>query len=294
MAKLGIINTFSATHGSRNKREDRYSIELIIEGPIEGGFVAGVDYDEPIRKLERLIDQLNGNYLDDIVGRATIENIAQFLMSHLINNNVKTLRVYERNDIYIEISKEELDIGSYPIKLEFNLGHSYLLREDPSRAIDHFDKAIEMREDFAEAYNMRGRCYKYLEDFKSALENYQRAIAIDPEFGEAWRNLGNAYLFLEEYERMIPAFDRSIELLPNSALAINNRGYGYSVIGEYEQAICDHKKAVELDPNYAEAHYDLAMALDALGNHEEAKIHFAAAERLKDTGVDTYHNIAMH
>lgn len=294
MALLGIIAEFEANHGSRKICKDRFTIELVINGPIKNGFVAEVDYVNPKNRLNEVISELSGKYLDDIVGRATNENIVQYLMFNLRDLPLHSIKVSEGDGIYVKIPSDEFNAEIYPAQLSYNLGHSFLLREKPEEAKEYFTKAIALNDQFAEAYNLRGRCFKYLDDYHSALSDFLKATEINPEFREAWRNLGNAYLYLERFDEMVTAFDKSIELMPNSPLAINNRGYGYFMKGEYELALKDHEKAVKIDPNYAEAHYDRAMTLKALGRDKEAQEALSESERLKQTAQDTYHDIKMY
>lgn len=294
MALMGLIMEFEAMHGSREMHSDVYTIEVVISGPIQNGFVAGVDYIEPIKRLEQIAGELKGTYLDDIVGRATNENIAQFLMFNLSGLPIHKVRVTESNDRYVEIFSDEFDAGEYPAQLAFNKGYSLLLRGEPKIAKKYFSEAIDMNGDFVEAYNFRGRCFKYMKNFEKALLDFQKAIKIKPDFGEAWRNMGNAYLYLDMHDEMIPAFDRAVELMPKSALAINNRGYGHYVKGDFERALRDHIKAIEIDPNYAEAHYDKAMALKALGKRDLAKEALLESRRLNKSGEDTFHEIKMY
>ena len=294
MALMGLIREFEAMHGSRETRSEVYTIEVVISGPIENGFVAGVDYIEPIKRLEQIADELKDTYLDDIVGRATNENIAQFFMFNLSGLPIHKIRVTESNDRYVELFLDEFDHCAYPSQLAFNKGHSLLLREEPEIAKKYFTEAIERDSDFVEAYNLRGRCSKYMKNFEEALLDFQKAINIKPDFSEAWRNMGNAYLYLDMHDEMIPAFDRAVELMPNSALAINNRGYGYYVKGDFYLALRDHMKAVEIDQNYAEAHSDKAMALKALGKKELAKEALLESRRLRKSGEDTFHGIKIY
>ncbi|MFH0701024.1 MAG: tetratricopeptide repeat protein [Candidatus Woesearchaeota archaeon] len=294
MALLGIVAKFEAIHGSREKHKNKFTIEVVMDGKIENGFVAGIDSLHPRKKLERIVDQLKEKYLDDILGRATDENIAQYFLYEMRTFPLSSIKVSEQDGTYVIIPREEMDIKNYPSQLQYNLGHSFLLREDPGKAKEHLDKAIELNPNFSQAYNLRGRCFKYLNDYDSALADYLKTIALDDNFGEAWRNAGNAYLYLKKFEEMIPAFDRSIDLMPNSALAFNNRGYGYFVMRQFRLALLDHEKAIQIDPNYAEAHYDKAMALKSLGKVKQAERALAKSLHLKDTGRDTYHGIKMY
>lgn len=294
MAKLGIIANFEANHGSKKIRKDKFTIELIINGTIKNGFVAEQDYVKPKIKLNELIKELSEKYLDDIVGRATNENIAKYVMFNLRNLCPQSIKIYENKDIYVEITLEDFDLETYPSELEYALGHSFLLRENPKKAEEHLTKAISLNPLFAEAYNLRGRCFKYMNNFERALADFIHTVNINPYFGEAWRNLGNTYLYLGKFKEMTSAFDKSVELMPNSALAINNRGYSHFLNKNYALALSDHERAITIDPNYAEAHYDKAMALKALGRDKEAQETLLIFETLKKNGEDTYHEIKMY
>src|SRR3989344_2081999 len=294
MALLEIIKKFIASHGSRMLRTNEFKVGITLEGKIINGFVGGVDYDEPKKCLERVLSSLENQYLDDIVGRATNENIAQYIFYQIKEVALHFLLVSEGEEQAVTIFQSDINFEDYPSQLHLNKGHSLLLRKKLDLAIEELDKAIELKRDFVEAYNLRGRCKKYLNRYDLALPDFLKAIEINPKFGEAYRNLGNAYYYLGKLDLAIPAFTKAIELMPNSALSFNNRGFAYFAIEEFELALKDHEKAVLIDPNYAEAHYDRSMALRKLGRKEEAEESLTESERLKQTGKDTYHDIKIY
>lgn len=294
MALLGIVKKFNSSHGSREIRTDDFTVEMILKGEISNGFVGGVDYVRPKKKLENIVSSLNGQYLDDIVGRATNENIATYILYELRDTPLDSLKVYEGNEQYAQVFSSEFDAGGYPAQLYFNKAQSLLFREMPEAAISKLDEAISLKEAFPDAYNLRGRCYKYLNKYDVALPDYLKAIELSPEFGEAYRNLGNAYYYLDMDDLMIAAFTKAVELLPDSALAYNNRGYAYQKLKIFDLALTDHNKAIELDPNYAEAYKDRADAYAALGNEVLAEKDRVKLNELISSKMDTYHGIVMY
>jgi tetratricopeptide (TPR) repeat protein len=294
MALLGIIGEFEASHGSRSLRTHEFTVEITLEGEINNGFVGEVDYDKPKKDLERVLSSLNEQYLDDIVGRATNENIAQYIFYQLRELSLHSLTVSEGEEQYVRIFPSDINFEDYPAQLHFNKGQSLLLREKTELAIKELDQAVALRGNFAEAYNLRGRCKKYLEGYDSALSDFLKAIEINPEFGEAYRNLGNAYYYLDKLDLMIPAFTKAVELMPNSALAFNNRGFAYQRLQEWELALADHNKAIELNPNYEEAYRDRATAYEALGKKELAMKDLSKAKNLEESGKDTFADVKMY
>ena len=98
MALLEIIKKFIASHGSRMLRTNEFKVGITLEGKIINGFVGGVDYDEPKKCLERVLSSLENQYLDDIVGRATNENIAQYIFYQLRQLSIHSLTVSKGGD----------------------------------------------------------------------------------------------------------------------------------------------------------------------------------------------------
>ncbi len=293
MATLGLIEQFNARHGTKNVRTDNFKVEIGLSGNIINGFVGNIDYTTPKNKLQTILSKLDDSYLDDIVGRATNENIASYIIFMFNHPALDSITVFEGTNTFVQLQQSELNFRDYPAQLHLNKAQSLLLRANPSAAINESTQAINLNDKFTEAYNLRGRCFKYLGFYQLALLDYQRAISLNPEFGEAHRNLGNIYDYLHKDNLMIPTFTKAIELL-QSALTYNNRGYAYQKLGEYKLAIKDHTTAIDLDLNYAEAYSDRASANKAVGNDDLATKDLEKAKELKLTKKDTYLDIKFY
>ncbi len=63
-----------------------------------------------------------------------------------------------------------------------------------SEALNEFRKAVSLRPDFAEAYNMIGFTYRKLGKLSDSLKNYEKALKLRPEFPQAREYLGETYL----------------------------------------------------------------------------------------------------
>jgi len=92
------------------------------------------------------------------------------------------------------------------------------------RAIADYTVAIELKPDYAEAYNDRGFAYYLKGDFPQAISNYTRAIELRPNYPKAFNSRGVAYM-QGGYgvAKSIPDFDRAIELKPDFRYAYINR-----------------------------------------------------------------------
>lgn len=122
---------------------------------------------------------------------------------------------------------------------------------------------------------------------------HTKAIELKPDYAEAYNNRGNAWDDKKHYKRAIVDFDAAIKLNPRHAAAFNNRAISKSNLGDTDGAIADYDAAIKLNPRYTAAFYNRANAkLDhgdkkgAIADYREAlKInpdHKQAADMLKE------------
>ena len=123
-----------------------------------------------------------------------------------------------------------------------------------SGAIEDFTKAIELRPNYAEAYNTRGFASNMLGNYQQALVDCNKAIELKPDFALAYNNRGNAHNELKNYQQAIADFDKAIELNPNNAFVYSSRGRANNALENYQQAFADFYKAIELNPDFAAAY----------------------------------------
>ena len=65
------------------------------------------------------------------------------------------------------------------------------------KAIKNIDKAVDLDESFALAYNTKGYIYEIYGEYENAKECFDRAIELDPYLAVAWYNKGYATFELE-------------------------------------------------------------------------------------------------
>ena len=83
---------------------------------------------------------------------------------------------------------------------------------------------------------------------EKALEDFNRAIEIDPQKAAGYLGRANTLNIMGRYEECLVDYDKTLEIDPKLANAYINRGSAYSHLGEYKKAIADYEKGLELDP----------------------------------------------
>ena len=161
---------------------------------------------------------------------------------------------------------------------------------NPQKAVKEYSSAIELKPDYAEAYNRRGFAYNDLGEHLKAIADYDKAIALKPDYAEAYNNRGYEYSDLGEHLKAIAEFNKAIALKPDYAEAYSNRGCEYSDLGEHLKAIADFNKAIALKPDYAEAYSNRGCEYSDLGEHLKAIADFNKAIALKPDFAECYNN----
>ena len=127
------------------------------------------------------------------------------------------------------------------------------------------------------------------ESLEKAVEYFEKAIELDPEFALAYSGLADTYLLLGSYQIIEPgeanekakaAAVKALEL--DDCVAEAHTSYGQVLRRErdWEGEERHYKRAIELNPNYATAHQWYSTLLAALGRMDEAVHEIRTAEAL--------------
>ncbi|MCK4796405.1 MAG: tetratricopeptide repeat protein [Spirochaetes bacterium] len=155
-----------------------------------------------------------------------------------------------------EEEKEELR-RKYGLKIEadFQRGVAWYHKGEYDKAIEYYNKAIELDPNYTYAYYNRGSAWENKGEYDKAIKDYNKAIELDPNYTYAYHNRGIAWGKKGEYDKAIKDYNKAIELDPNYTSAYNSRGRAWYYKGKYDKAIKDFIKTEELDPNYPFAYF---------------------------------------
>lgn len=120
----------------------------------------------------------------------------------------------------------------------YNRGLVYKISWYDKQAIDDFYKAIELNPNFAvKAYKNCGdihlrRSSEYKIRYERAIQCYNKVIELNPNDTEAYFRRGQAYQGLQQYKKAIKDYDKALELNPNFTYAKNNRDACLKAMGK--------------------------------------------------------------
>lgn len=117
------------------------------------------------------------------------------------------------------------------------------------KGVVHFEKAIQIDENFGPALHALGLEYIELVRYKEAAQLFRRAIKSNFEPGNTYLDLGRCERFLNNFPEALESFRKATEVNPRSHLAWNYLGMEYYFTKQYHEASICLQKACDLNPN---------------------------------------------
>lgn len=153
-------------------------------------------------------------------------------------------------------------------------------------ALSSFQKAIEKKKDYAEAYSNMGLAYKKLKNYPQAEGAFRKAIAINPALDAAKVNLINLLRIMGkdiEHESISTGVRKEHKKVAQgksesrSALELNAIGISYLDKRKYDDAINCFRKALKQDSNKPGIQVNLGLAYYRKGSYKSAVKYFRQA-----------------
>lgn len=112
------------------------------------------------------------------------------------------------------IDSIEQAMGLSPTDVEhYSLGEVLVNQgQDLEGGIASYDRAIEINENYALAYNARGQVRMRLEDWEGARRDFMSAINSDEGYAEPHNNLGQLYQLSGSFDQPIYAYNRALSI----------------------------------------------------------------------------------
>jgi len=146
-------------------------------------------------------------------------------------------------------AEQAAKLSSNPALPLYLRGRAAYDAKEYSDALDAFDKVIQQRPDWPEAYRHRGLSYSHSGQYQRAVADYQKAIELDPNFASAYNDLGSAYMELGQLDLAAHNLEKAIELEPNLISAHENRARLFERKGDLNSEQKELAIILGLSPN---------------------------------------------
>jgi type II secretory pathway predicted ATPase ExeA/tetratricopeptide (TPR) repeat protein len=147
------------------------------------------------------------------------------------------------------------DVGNTGLYAQALVGRAgEIMTTAPAEAEALLVKATEVAPVMVEPHLMLGRRYIRTKNYPKAIDAYQRAIDLDPTASDAFFNLGFIYATTGKFEEAEKAYEKVVALKPAYiAKALFNLAVIQQKLGKREQSITNLKEVVALNPENEKA-----------------------------------------
>ncbi len=237
-------------------------------------------------------DRLNQDFL--AATQYLLEKVAQEpsfsreLLASIYHKRGITYRLLGEFRRAIEDFDRALELSPDDERIYGSRGIAYSFNESYEHALRDFNKALELDPQSSWTYASRGKTYHLLKEYQQALEDFDRALELNPNYSWTYANRGKTYYILKKYQQAIKDYDRAIALGPDYTWAYAKRGETYRLLNEYQRAIADYDQAITLDPNYAWTYAERGRAYRLIREYQQALADYDHALALDEQNAQAY------
>jgi len=148
-----------------------------------------------------------------------------------------------------------------PLKIIFEEATKALSEEDYPRAIDLYEKTIEIYPDFSPTYYYLGLAYRAMgTELEEVVWLFKRATELNPNYAQAYDNLCRCYYALGMFDEAEEAGLAAVKNAPNLVTAHLALGWIYLIAKPQPRDAVYHFEKVLEHSDLAYAHFGLGIA----------------------------------
>jgi tetratricopeptide (TPR) repeat protein len=176
---------------------------------------------------------------------------------------------------------------------EMDLGTAIDQKGRLTEAIPHYQNALRLNPDFADAHNNYGSALMRMGDLTEAAAHYETALRIAPTLAEAHFNYAILCDMQGKTSEAISRYEKAIKFDPDYPGAQYNLANDYLKEGRLPEAALHFREVLEIDPKNASAHLNLANTLVEEGKITESLVQYEAALKSDPSKPLIYYNFGL-
>ncbi len=193
----------------------------------------------------------------------------------------------------IALCQVYLDDNPYAFKVWFRLGNLFRKVRKTEDALDAYDYALVINEDFEEAYICKGEVLMEMESYREALQAFLHALHYSPDHIHVLYHIGDCYENLESFRDAIKYYGMVGRQDPDHVDAWMGIGFCLERSAQYLEAIHYYQKAYNIDDENPDLCLAMAICEYKLGQHYNAYLYLEEAIRLSPNELGIWQDWAQ-
>ena len=144
-----------------------------------------------------------------------------------------------------------------------------LSEKNKNKAIELYNKSIELNPYYVDAFNNRGVVKYELENYKSAIDDYNKAIELDSNYSMAYNNKAFALMKIGELNKALDVVNDALLLNGNEYAYWDTKGEILLNMDNYNEAIRMYTKALSLNNDSEPSLLNRAICYRQLAESEQ-------------------------
>lgn len=121
--------------------------------------------------------------------------------------------------------------------VHISLGNYYKSRGRGDKAIEEYNKVLELDPNHGNAFNMMAYTYLRMRNYEKAIEYFKKYVSVSPGDANPYDSLGEAYFIKGDLEKAIDSYKEALTIKPDFQLSLHNMQYLYALKEDYSGAM---------------------------------------------------------
>lgn len=120
-------------------------------------------------------------------------------------------KAYGEEKYDLIISEHSDKVNDYPAKAVYYVAMAYYMKADDNKVLELMDLSIQKDKTDPDAYFIKGMTFNYMGQFDKAIESFNKAIELDSTNSNYFSGLGDSYFSQEKYKDALTVYKNASE-----------------------------------------------------------------------------------